>query len=252
MQLLYPVLFAGLAIFISRRRFAARGKVLVLSALAAHVIIKGSYNLLNVHLWHQGTWYFALNVLFVTFFAALLLEEPYRRAAPTLGGRRILALVFSVYLALVSGRQALKAAYLEDTQEFAYFKTRKDTARALASKVQDPKLVAFDDGFTGYALPFSTLHGFAFAADLETFTALRERRLLSHAYARGHRVLTSICYMAMPEPVEGSEALREFLKASFLEDDVKAELDQFDYRLLYIEPTSKAPFIELIPRGQAG
>ena len=87
-----------------------------------------------------------------------------------------------------------------------------------------------------------------FAGDLDSLKALKSQRLLRHVYDRGHNILTSGNYMPMLVPARSSDELRAFLKDSFLDDRVKAELDLFDYRLLYLHEPTHAPFIEFTPR----
>lgn len=45
-----------------------------------------------------------------------------------------------------------------------------------------------------------------------------------------------------------SHEIRAFLEASIIEERVKSELGAFDFRILYVHPATKAPFIEFWPR----
>jgi hypothetical protein len=248
-EMLFPAFFSLVFLYVART-WQRAPKQLLFGALAVYVMVKAGYNLANVNLWHQGPWYFAFPILLVSFFGALMVAPAYRAIATTQTARFALTAVLGCLILMTSARNAMAAAYdTARTIDYKYFENRQLTEQALTSQIKDPKLIAFDDGITGYALRFSTIHGFCFAADLETARALREQRLLEHVYGRGHQVITSADYMAMDDVPKTSDEVRAWLEASFLEPNVKAELGKFDYRVVYVEPATKSPFIEFWPKG---
>ncbi len=247
-QLLGPSVFCGVYGLLLLRRPQSWRRAFSL-ALCGYTVLKVGYNVACVNLWHQGGWYFALSMLTVSFLAALLLEGwPARLLrGPVLPWAT--PVVYAGYLLLAATHYAGWGAFISDRTEYDYMQARDSTAAALRKLDRQPKLIAFDDGITAYALPFPTLHGFAFAGDLATFRALRSGQLLHHAYARGYRILTSAYYFPATEPLTTPDAARRFLGHSMLEADVKREFDQFDLRLVYVEPTTHAPFFAFAPRA---
>jgi hypothetical protein len=262
-ELLTPMLVSGTYIIwlLNRRRTAtpestdtglsARHTLLV--GISAGVIMKALYNLVNVNFWHQAGWYYTFPLIWVTFLGSLALVPVVERLKPLRLPRFVLPLAYGFYILAASSRQIAESLVGIQANtasgEYAYITDGARIADKLRGGGRDVKLLAFDDGTTGYTLPFPTIQGFVFAGDLESLKALKSERLLRHVYERGHNILTSGNYMPMLTPARSSEEIRAFLKDSFLDDRVKAELDLFDYRLLYVHERTHAPFIEFTPRA---
>lgn len=249
-QLLVPGAVAALFLYVERRRLRwATGAVL--GGFAVGILVKVLYNLANVNLWHQGGWYFAFNVILVTVFGSVMIEDAYAASFPSAGLRVVAACALGLAVTVTSAKIAVQHAFPANDEMHAFWRHRDEATRALSSQVRSPRLLSYDDGAAGYLLPCPTIHGFAFAADLSTLRALGEGRLLEHAYRRGHRIITSADYLDMHQPIETSEGLREYLRTSILDPGSSAELDSYDFRLLYIQPDTHTPFIEFWPRGTA-
>jgi hypothetical protein len=223
------------------------------AGIAAGVALKALYNLTFVHFWHQAGWYYAFAILAVSFLAALPLGPVAERVSATPVLRRVVPAAYLLYVLMAAGRAiAGSTAAAEANVEYDYLGDRDEIAAKLRQLHQpggEVKLLAFDDGATGYALPFSTIHGFGFAADLATARALRDQHLLRHAYERGYDILTSEVYLPLTTPLPSPDDARAFLRASFLDDRVKNELDQFDFRLIYVDERTHAPFFAFAPHG---
>ena len=220
--------------------------------IAIGVILKAFYNIVNVNYWHQADWYYAFACLTVSFLFAIPLGPWLERLAKIPVLRRIVPAAYLIYVFMAAGRAIANNEWnAENNQEFDFIADRQQISKKLFEGHPDVRLLAFDDGLTGYTLGFPTMHGFAFAGDIESLRALREGRLLRLAYARGHKILTGPTYLALTTPLPTSDAAREFLRSSFLDDRVKSELDQFDFRLVYVTQGTDAPFFEFVPRNLA-
>jgi len=121
---------------------------------------------------------------------------------------------------------------------------------AIRAAEPDPRLLEFGDGMLNFTLNFPVRHGFVFAGDAQSLTALREGHLLRDAYEGGYRLLSSYEYLRVPEGAEGwdSAQIRDFLATSFLDVRVKGELDSFDYEMLLVHRPTGVPVIRLRPR----
>lgn len=121
---------------------------------------------------------------------------------------------------------------------------------ALTARHPGIRIIEFGDGMLNFTFTMPVRHGFVFAGDAQSLTALREGRLLRDAHADGFDVLSSYEYLHVPEGAEtwSSDDIRSFLQNSFLDSRVKAELPLFDFEMLYVARPSGVPFIRLVPR----
>jgi hypothetical protein len=264
-ELLTPMLVSGAYILwhLQRRRVEARepdaaatavsARQTLLVGVSAGVIMKALYNLVNVNFWHQAGWYYTFPLIWVSFLGSIALMPVVERLKPLRIPRYLLPLAYTFYIFAATSRQIgeflIGTAANVSSGEYAYLVDGKRISEKLTEGGRAVKLLAFDDGATGYALPFPTIQGFVFAGDLESLKALKQEHLLRHVYDRGHHILTSATYLPMLVPARTSDEIRTFLKDSFLDERVKAELDSFDYRLLYLHEPTHAPFIEFTPRS---
>jgi hypothetical protein len=220
--------------------------------IAVGIIIKAIYNLACVHLWHQASWYYAFAALAVSFLVTIPMGPVVERLLREPVLRRAIPIAYGIYMLISAGRFiAWATGKSVENGQYDYIAERADIAAHLREGQQDVKLLAFDDGLTGYALPFPTIQGFAFAADLETLRAVRDGRLLRHAFARGHRILTSAAYLPLAKPLTSSAEIRDFLRQNIPEPRVKDELDLVDFRMAYLNERTHAPFFAFVPKEGA-
>ena len=255
-QLLGPALFAGVYLAIVYKRHRSDVRYLLPAGLAGHITIKSLYNLVNVHLWHQGPWYYAFNILAISFLMAILLGPAWESVARLRVLRVAVPAMYLFHVVSLASAMAIKTTHFSDPAEHDLWRDRADIAAQLRKSGEasgevsgEVKLLAFDDGITSFSLPFASLHGFGFASDLATFRALKQGRLLRHAFDRGHNVITSSAYMPVRQPLQDSNAVRSFLAASFLDASVKGELDDFEYELLLVHRPTAAPYIRFWPKS---
>jgi len=131
-----------------------------------------------------------------------------------------------------------------------FWQDRAAIQTTLLTAEPDLRVIEFGDGLLNFSFDFPVRHGFVFAADAQSLDALRDTRLLREAYSDGFTVLSSYEYLRVPIGAEdwNNTQVRDFLARSFLDDRVKAELDQFEFSILYVHRPSGVPFIRFSPR----
>jgi len=248
-ELIVPALFAVGFFTAILRRYRQAPWAPLLVGLCAGIIIKGVYNLAAVNFWHQASWYFALAMMVMTLGCAIILAPAVKRMSPSsvtltacvLGGLTLLhASLWSATLMTDPTRPHQRDFWLD----------RGQIQTALLTLDPDVQIMEFGDGLLNYSFDFPVRHGFVFAGDAQSLSALRESRLLHDGYSDGFTVLSSFEYLRVPDGAEDwdSAQIRSFLMASFLDRRVKAELASFDFDMLYVHRPSGTPFVRFIPR----
>ena len=96
LQMIVPLIAAGLWLAYRSLRPSGeteRGRItgeVALSLFAVYVLVKGLYNFVNVRLWDQGHWYYALSILVTNLILALFLHRALRDEPFALRGRFVL------------------------------------------------------------------------------------------------------------------------------------------------------------------
>lgn len=218
---------------------------------ALGILVKLAYNLTYVHLWHQGSWYFALSMLMMTFFFAVLVGDAYARLDARGVAKRALYIGYAVILLFSMGRQILKSSYVDHNRSYDFWADRLAIQAALDRIDPDAKLLELDDGIISFSIDSPSIHAFGFASDKDTAVALREGRLLGHAYRRGYDIFASNGYVAI-DPDMDSESIRARLrKSGAVQEELKSELDSFDLELLWVHEPTRTGFIRFTPAGSA-
>ena len=214
---------------------------------AAGILVKLAYNLSYVHLWHQGSWYFALAMLMMTFFFCVLVGDAYARLDTRGVAKRALYIGYAVVLLLSMGRQILSSAYVDHNGSYDFWTDRVAIQGALDRLDPDAKLLELDDGIISFSIESPSIHAFGFAADKDSAMALREGRLLAHAHERGYDIFASNGYVAI-DPQMDAESIRTRLRASgAVQDELRSELDSFDFELLWVHEPTRTGFIRFKP-----
>ena len=214
---------------------------------AAGILVKLAYNLSYVHLWHQGSWYFALAMLMMTFFFCVLVGDAYARLDTRGVAKRALYIGYAVVLLLSMGRQILSSAYVDHNGSYDFWTDRVAIQEALDRLDPDAKLLELDDGIISFSIESPSIHAFGFAADKDSAMALREGRLLAHAHERGYDIFASNGYVAI-DPQMDAESIRTRLRASgAVQDELRSELDSFDFELLWVHEPTRTGFIRFKP-----
>ena len=109
------------------------------------------------------------------------------------------------------------------------------------------KLLELDDGIISFAIESPSIHAFGFASDAETVTALRESRLLAHAYERGYDIFASNGYVSIEPGMDGESIRTRLRQSGAVQDELKSELDSFDFELLWVHEPTHTGFIRFQP-----
>ena len=246
-QMIGPALMSVIyawSVAVSRKRDV---RYILPIGFAAGILVKLAYNLSYVHLWHQGSWYFALSILMTTFFFSVLVGDAYARLDLRVVARKALYIGYAVVLAFSMGRQILLAAYVGHNGEYDFWVDRVAIQDALDRVDPDAKLLELDDGIISFSIDSPAMHGFGFAGDKASVTALRESRLLAHAHERGYDIFASYGYVPI-DPGMDAESIRARLRQSgAVQPELRSELDSFDFELLWVHEPTRTGFIRFKP-----
>jgi hypothetical protein len=218
---------------------------LALFLFAVYVVLKGTYNLLFVRLWHQGHWYFPLSIM---TFNALAVEFIERRCGVANPGRKsVLAACLGV---LVLGNALVFAKRTDAYNEkyFTFWSRREAIDGALQSRGLTQGVLDFDDGILAYSLRRPALSGLGFALDAE---AQRERaagRLIPVAFRRGYRLMASLNYPAIPAGQPPGAIDLAASKSEYLRGQ---DLSAFRFELAYRDPETGVAFIRFAEVAKA-
>ncbi len=255
-QMLFPMLLAALFLVIMRKGgedFAEmRGRGMFLTALLVYVLFKGLYNLLNVHVNHQGLgWYYPLSVTSVDFVALVLLSVVYRRYVPTnlltrVTAAGVLALFLAVHVITVTA--TTMNVQTHGSRIFSFWQRAQNLASELRSKNPGVKLIEFDDAFITYSTRIPAIHGIGFVLDDEGFKAKREGRFLEYCYKRGFDTIASLQYIPLGNPgLSSSEIARRFKRSRFFG---KEDLSGYHFEVLLVDKKTGATFVGFKPKAK--
>ena len=248
-QLIVPTAFALGFLVALWRRYRAEPWAPLLAGFCGGVLIKGSYGLLSVNYSHQASWYYAVAMGLMTLGTAILLAPAMRRLSP-----RGAALAAGVIAVMGSLHASLWAGVKVTDPLPAQQRDFWNAAPALQAQLLaiDPamRIVEFGDGTINFTLDMPVRHGFVFAGDRQSLEALRNESLLRDAHDDGFTVISSYEYLRVPEGAEDwtPDQVAAFLRNSFLDPRVKAELDDFTFEMIAVSRPRGIPFIRMTPR----
>ena len=228
----------------------------LLCCFSAYVLIKTAYNFFLVGLWHQGHWYYPLNLMIFNWLVATIaagvidIAGVHRFAAPIRLGRlsvslRGLAPALCVLVVLVAANVFTNAkAQQPEPRSFVFWSHRDSIGRSLTARCPDCGILSFDDGIVGYAVPIPTMNGIGLALDTDARSAKHRGELRPLAYARGHRLIVSVSY---PIGADLSpDNLRERL-AAYRHLQLE-NLDLWEFEIVLRDPGTGATFVRFEPR----
>ena len=246
-EVIYPLLAAGFgALAIWKYRWK-KPEYSVLFAICLYIIFKMGYNFLNVHPWHQADWYYAFAILSLSVLGAMALQGPWISLNKFPIAKNGIVSVYVLLMMLSASQYYAAIVYQSPEQPTNRFWERRDEIRKelLAHGVRG--VINVDDGITAFLLDVPSMHGFAFATDVEAQRAHREGRMLSLAYSRGINPITGFEYMRTDTPPQSQADIRDYLLQSLAAETMRAEMDHFDFSLAYYDPVLKMPFISFTP-----
>jgi hypothetical protein len=218
-----------------------------IGALLGYVILKGLYNLFNVHANHQGLWYYALSVTTVDFVGLILFSHVYNSIIKSHKHIKILAVCIlfgflTFYTALI-----MKGALWGKPVLYGLYKDRSKITSNLLSIDPSMKLIEVDDGIFCYFLDIPTIHGMGFALDYPGYGARKSGHFLAYCGKRGFNTIVSLQYLRFPRSDLSSDHIASILKKSYhfmLED-----LGKYHFKVIYIHPESGASFVRFTPKS---
>ena len=246
---IYPMLICVAYIALIRVYYRGRIEFLLPAGLSGGVVIKALYNLAYVNLWHQSQWYYGFAMLLSSFLPLILLGDPARQLFRNRAISFFLFVFYGLYVAFASGQFLFKTTFFGSARPYEYYQDRELITKALRSYNKDVKIFELGDGLTAYALDIPCIQ--LFAIDLDTFQAMKEGRLLHHAFERGHNVVAAFEYLTDLAKLKSSEDIRASLRGFLVDDGLKKELESFDFEMIYFSEKTRCPFIKFTPRKQA-
>ncbi len=246
-EVAYPMAAAIFGAVAIRRFCRHKPDAFVLLALCLYIVFKEGYNFLNVHPWHQASWYFTFINLCLSVLGALALKGAWIGIKENSIARRGLLALY-VSLMLLSGSQYYSSIVYKDPNDPALkFWERRSEIRHEISGRGVHGIINFDDGITAFLLDVPNLHGFAFATDVEGQKAHKAGKMLSLAYSRGIDCIAGFEYMSTDEPPETDADIKNYLRHSLAAEGIRAEMDRFNFSLAYYDPILKMPFFTFKP-----
>ena len=248
-EVVYPALVAGFgawAVWTYRRRQSVSA---IWFGICLYIIFKMSYNFLFVHPWHQAEWYYIFTALCLSVLGILALQEPWKRLDTIPIAKYGIVSMYVMLLMLSASQFYANLVYQSPDEVAAQFWKRHDDIRSQLAAHGVRGIVNVDDGITAFLLDFPSMHGFAFATDVEAQRAYRTGRMLSLAYSRGINTVAGLGYLTADHAPQSDADIRKFLSNNTLSAQImNSEMDQFEFSLAYYDPVLKMPFISFKPK----
>jgi hypothetical protein len=181
---------------------------------------------------------------------ALALKTPWERLANIPIAKYGIATVYLLVMMLSASQYYASIVYQpRDPLSIAFWDRREEIRHQLvAHGVRG--IINVDDGISAFLLDLPSMHGFAFATDLEAQRAHKTGHMLSLAYARGINSITGFGYLSMDDPPRSPEAIRAYLGRGLAVQTMYSEIDDFDFSLAYYDPVVKMPFFTFQPKSK--
>jgi hypothetical protein len=247
-EMVYPAVVGALAAVIVVRHGRLRRDAFLLFGLGAYLVLKTGFNFVNVHPWHQSSWYYVFAALCVSFLAAVGLGGWWSSLTGASIVRRGVAVLYVAVAMLASSQFYAGFAYPGAEGGVSLLWARKDELRRVLIDRGVTGILNVDDGITAFLLDFPNLHGFGFATDVAAQSAVREGTALSLAYARGINAMTGYSYLRSERAPTSEAEIREYLKGNLAHAPTRADLDRFEFTLAYYDPVLKLPIVKFEPR----
>jgi hypothetical protein len=252
-QIVGPALMSVIYIWGTAVHHKRNPRFILPLAIAVGLLVKLFYNIAFVNLWDQGSWYYALSISMTSFLFCILIGEPYAQLDARGFAKRALYVAYAVILAFAMGREILRSAYIGKNPEYDFWVDRVATQEALDGIDANAKLLELGDGIVAFSLEAPAMHGFGFSGDKDTVVALHEGRLLAHAHQRGYDILASSGYVPVDWSLRDAEQIRARLgESAAVQPALRAELDSFDFELLWVHEPTRTGFIRFTPRTPVG
>lgn len=249
-EVVYPMLAAGFgawAVWTYRRRQAVSA---IWFGICLYIIFKMSYNFLFVHPWHQAEWYYIFIALCLSVLGIIALQEPWKTLDTIPIAKYGIVTLYVMLLMLSASQFYANLVYQSPDDVAAQFWKRHEGISSQLAAHGVRGIVNVDDGITAFLLDLPSMHGFAFATDVEAQRAYRTGRMLSLAYSRGINTIAGLGYLSTDHAPQSDADIRKFLSNNILSAQImNSEMDQFEFSLAYYDPVLKMPFISFKPKS---
>ena len=248
-EMTYPIGIGALAALVIWRHARHRADAFALFAIALYLVFKAGYNFVNVHPWHQAPWYYLFASMCISYLVAASLRGPWAALARLPVVKRGVSFVYLGVALLASSQYYASVAYGKGQAMTLQFWERRAAIRNTLLAHDVKGLINVDDGITAFLLDLPMLHGFAFAADVESQRAEKAGTMLSLAYSRGINGLTGFGYLATDIAPSSDAEIRAYLSSGLAAAPIRADIDRFRFSLAYYDPVLKLPFIKFQPKA---
>jgi len=154
-----------------------------------------------------------------------------------------LVAVLVVYVANTMVAQKAVSAY--NSHFYSFWQNRQSITENVRLMQSGRGVLSFDDGIVAYSLDLPVMSGLGFTLDPEGIHAKKSGQLLSLAYERGFRWLTSVNYMPPMPLTEGADVADHLRGAFWLSREA---VDRWEFRLAYVVPQTGTRFVEFRPK----
>jgi hypothetical protein len=188
-----PVIFALLVLVGIRRKWSMRRSLdtedFLFLPMIFYIVLKCSYNILNVRFWNQGYWYYPLCVIMVNFMVLVIYNRWARSFAPERRSIvRGLAVISFIFIYFFHSAGVIYKASIYSQWPLEVWDRRDEINRELVARAPSAKLVDRSDGVFGYALSIPTMPLSGFTVDKRGYEARNRGRLLEDLFSRGYAV----------------------------------------------------------------
>ena len=251
-QLLFPALMALGFIVLLFTKFRETPWAPIVAGMCAAIVLKAGYNFVFVGYWHQASWYFSFAQGTISLVTALLVASlvGYWRTVAPLAVGLIVMLIVSVSFLQASKSYLARADRSHVSERQMFYEAQAEIDAALEARFPTAKVMEFGDGMINFTLDRPVRHGFVFAGDIDSLTALQNGQLLQSAYEDGYRIMTSFEYYRWPSATleKTSDEIRDRLLQSGANYGIREELGNFNFEVIYIYEPLNIPFISFSPR----
>jgi hypothetical protein len=190
-QMIVPAIICGIFLFRQRRfRFD------LVEALCFGVILKALYNLVNVGLFNQGSWYYGASIFVANFVIALWLDRAalilrplasgdagFRPWAAAGAGIVFVSVCFNIYVHHMIASDTAQGQGGESIFD------QRETLRAMVRHAGSDRFIEFDDGELSYVTGMPALSGLGLVLDPEAGRAMADGHFFDLATRRHYSLI---------------------------------------------------------------
>jgi hypothetical protein len=247
-QMIVPAIICGIFLFRQGRfRFG------LVEALCFGVMLKALYNLVNVGLFNQGSWYYGASIFVANFVIALWLDRTALTlrslASGDVGLRPWTAVAAGVVFVSVCFNIYVHHLIASDTAkgqaEQSIFDQR-ETLRAIVRHAGSDRFVEFDDGELSYVTGMPALSGLGLVLDPEAGRAMANGHFFDLATRRGYSLIMAAgIYRATIDSVVESDRRGDINSLDLIS---ALEFDRYEITPVAFDPACDVGLYRITPK----